>query len=93
MLIWKHGDQIVAIGSQVMDKSRVNLEQSKNGNTLVISLAETSDAGDYICQISAYKPVELKHNVKVRGKRRSEFLINSTRIMMEGERRRRTLRD
>jgi len=39
-----------------------------NGNTLVISLAEESDAGNYSCQVSTYVPIEVKHSVKIRGK-------------------------
>ena len=71
VLIWKKGDTILAVGKQMMGKEdpRVKLEESENGNTLVISLAEPTDAGDYLCQISAHnKPTELRHSVRVRGK-------------------------
>ena len=44
------------------------LTEEPNGNTLVISLADENDAGDYICQVSTYKPTEIKHSVKIRGK-------------------------
>ena len=36
---------------------------------MVISLAEEKDAGKYVCQISTYKPTEIKHTVKIRGKK------------------------
>jgi hypothetical protein len=45
------------------------LTEESNGNTLVISLADENDAGDYICQVSTYKPTEIKHSVKIRGER------------------------
>ena len=47
---------------------RVQLVKETNGNTLVISLAEEDDAGEYVCQVSTYKPIEIKHSVKIRGK-------------------------
>lgn len=68
VLMWKKGKTMVAVGSQLIhkDDNRVQLEETENGNTLVISLAEPSDAGEYICQISAYKPTELRHSVRIR---------------------------
>ena len=71
VIIWKKGDDIVALGSQIIKKDdlRVKLEETENGNTLVISLAEPEDEGTYTCQISANKPTELKHNIKIRGKK------------------------
>ena len=44
------------------------MEETENGNTLVISLAEPDDAGEYTCQISASRPTELRHSVQIRGK-------------------------
>jgi hypothetical protein len=72
VLIWKKGSNILAVGHQLMakDDPRVKLEESENGNTLVISLAEPADAGEYFCQISAqHKPTDLRHTVRVRGKK------------------------
>lgn len=70
VLLWKKGKDIVAVGSQLIDKAdtRVKLEETTNGNTLVISLAEPSDAGEYSCQISAQSQVDLRHSVRIRGK-------------------------
>ena len=70
VLLWKKGKDIVAVGSQLINKedNRVKLEETENGNTLVISLAEPSDAGEYMCQISASRPLELRHSVQIRGK-------------------------
>ena len=73
--MWKKGDQFLTIGGQmVKNDPRIQLIRETNenggmiGNTLVISLAEESDAGDYVCQVSTFKPVEIKHSVKIRGK-------------------------
>ena len=70
VILWKKGVDIVAVGKQIINKNdlRVKLENETNGNTLVISLAEVEDAGEYTCQISSSKPTELKHHIKVRGK-------------------------
>lgn len=70
VLLWKKGKDIVAVGSQLIDKAdtRVKLEETDNGNTLVISLAEPSDAGEYSCQLSATNMLELRHSVRIRGK-------------------------
>ena len=53
-----------------MDPSyaRLKLVKETNGNTLEISLAKEEDVGDYFCQVSTYKPIEIKHSVKIRGK-------------------------
>lgn len=68
VLLWKKGKDIVAVGSQLINKedNRVKLEETENGNTLVISLAEPDDAGEYTCQISASRPTELRHSVQIR---------------------------
>ena len=59
----------MAVGSQLIDKedARVKLEETENGNTLVISLAEPADAGEYSCQISASGLTEIRHSVRIRG--------------------------
>ena len=77
-MLWKKGDTILAVGKQLMvkDDPRVKLEESENGNTLVISLAEPTDAGEYLCQISAQnKPTELRHSVRVRGKKILKLIL------------------
>jgi len=76
VLLWKKGDEFVAVGDQMVVKNdpRFQLIKETNenggviGNTLVISLAEETDAGDYTCQVSTFKPVEIKHSVKIRVK-------------------------
>eukprot|EP00096_Caligus_rogercresseyi_P000157 TRINITY_DN1043_c0_g1_i4.p1 TRINITY_DN1043_c0_g1~~TRINITY_DN1043_c0_g1_i4.p1 ORF type:complete len:469 (-),score=111.82 TRINITY_DN1043_c0_g1_i4:484-1890(-) len=72
-VIWKKepGNHIVAVENQVIDRtdSRIKLEgapKGQGGNTLIISLSEEADAGEYRCQISAYKPTVLKHTVQIR---------------------------
>ena len=47
--------------------------QEADGASLVISLAEEKDAGKYVCQISTYKPTEIKHTVKIRGKKSKPY--------------------
>ena len=70
VLMWKKGKEMIATGDYMYDNSdaRIKLEKMENGNTLVISLAEPDDAGEYSCQISASRPMELRHSVRIRGK-------------------------
>jgi len=68
VLMWKKGKDMIALGDRMMGNrgARFRLEKSENGNTLVISLAEPDDAGEYSCQISASRPMELRHSVSIR---------------------------
>jgi hypothetical protein len=58
--------------------NRVKLEEGENGNTLVILLADTKDAGEYSCQISISggEPTEIRHSVRIRGKKRFFFYFS-----------------
>jgi len=70
VLMWKKGKNLVALGSSLMktNDNRVKLEEGENGNTLVILLADTKDAGEYSCQISISggEPTEIRHSVRIR---------------------------
>ncbi|CAB4060843.1 unnamed protein product [Lepeophtheirus salmonis] len=92
-VIWKKepGNHIVAVENQVIDRkdTRIKLDQApkgRGGNTLIISLSEESDAGEYRCQISAYKPTVLKHTVKIRvAPKIRPIPSNGLLIVKEGE--------
>eukprot|EP00090_Calanus_glacialis_P008370 TRINITY_DN16689_c0_g1_i3.p1 TRINITY_DN16689_c0_g1~~TRINITY_DN16689_c0_g1_i3.p1 ORF type:complete len:384 (+),score=85.09 TRINITY_DN16689_c0_g1_i3:212-1363(+) len=64
-MLWKKNKDIITVGDQIIDKS-VRLEKTSNGNSIVIGPATTEDEADYTCQISAYKPTEITHSVKIR---------------------------
>jgi len=69
VLMWKRGKDIVSLGDKLMkdEDPRVKLVKGEHGNTLVISLAEPEDAGEYICQVSTNtKTPEIRHMVRVR---------------------------
>jgi len=68
VIIWKKGSGILAVGDKPFDgkDARLKVESTTNGNRLVISLADFSDEGEYTCQLSALKTIELKHSVRVR---------------------------
>lgn len=68
VLMWKKNGNIISVGDQILGNadSRYNLEAKENGNNLVISLAELSDEGDYVCQVSAFKPTQIEHTVRIR---------------------------
>ena len=68
VLLWKKNQDIITVGHQLIDKN-VRLEESKNGNNIVIGPASPEDEADYTCQISSYKPSEIVHSVKIRGRR------------------------
>ncbi len=70
--MWKRGPDFLTLNDRFLlknDDPRFKLEREEGrGNTLVISLAEPDDAGEYICQVSsADRPTELKHVVRIRG--------------------------
>ena len=52
---------------KMINVKRVQLDEDKNGNHLVIGQATPEDSGEYTCQISAYKPTEITHKVLMRG--------------------------
>lgn len=70
VVLWKKGKEMVATGSILFksDDNRVKLEETDRGNTLMISLAEPSDAGEYTCQVSSSSGDYIKHNIQIRGK-------------------------
>lgn len=69
VLMWRKKSDIISLGGQMMKKdARIQLVESKNGNTLVISLAEVEDEGEYQCQLSANQLMEIRHNVRIRVK-------------------------
>jgi len=67
VLLWKKNMNIIAVSSQIIDK-RVSVDESSNGNHLVIKQASSADEGVYTCQVSAYTPTQLSHTVTIRVK-------------------------
>lgn len=67
VMLWKRNKDIITVGDQIIDKS-VRLEKTANGNTIIIGQATPENEADYTCQISAYKPTEITHSVKIRVK-------------------------
>ena len=70
IIIWKKGSKILALGERPTDPAdtRIRVEPLENGNRLVISLADYEvDDGEFTCQLSALKVIELTHTVRVRG--------------------------
>ena len=74
--MWKKGKDMVALGKNTYNKAdqRIKVEESENGNTLVILLAEPKDKGIYSCQISSSggEPNEIRHSVRIRGKEKTQ---------------------
>ena len=69
--MWKKGNDIITVNKQIVVPSlrnRMQLQEVENGNELVISLAEEDDASEWTCEVSSFKPIELKHTVKIRGR-------------------------
>jgi len=67
VMLWKKNGEIITVASQIIDKN-VRLEETENGNHLVIGQATPEAEGTYTCQISAYRPTELTHRVRIRVK-------------------------
>lgn len=49
--------------------SKVVHEGPSPGSTLVIGVAEESDAGVYVCEMASQNQMQIKHVVHVRGER------------------------
>jgi len=67
----KSAGDILAMGDNILKKKsrvsvEINREGDKKGSTLVIALAEDSDAGHYVCQLGSNEKKELKHTVTIR---------------------------
>ena len=88
VLLWKKGEDFIAVGNRIVNNNdpRFQIIQETNGNTLVISLAEEQDAGEYVCQVSTYKPIEIKHSVKIRGKCLRGHKLRNVRTYQQHER-------
>lgn len=65
VMLWKKKEEIITVASQIIDK-RVSLEEVADGNYLVLESAAAEDAGEYTCQISAYRLTQITHIVNIR---------------------------
>jgi len=67
VLLWRYNNNIITVGDQLVARdNRYSLESRKNGNNLVINQADPADQGEYVCSISAYKPIQIHHRVTIR---------------------------
>ena len=67
----KSAEDVLAMGHRILKQDsrfsvEINQEGDKKGSTLVIALAEDSDAGHYVCQLGSNEKKELKHTITVR---------------------------
>ena len=86
VLLWKYGggEDIISVGRRVVrteKEERIKLEEEKNGNYLVIDSASSEDSGSYVCQISDYVPLEIRHSVIVRT--RPRVTVDSREVELE----------
>ena len=66
----KSAEDILAMGDTILKQDsrfsvEINREGDKKGSTLVIALAEDSDAGHYVCELGSNEKKELKHTITV----------------------------
>jgi hypothetical protein len=89
--MWKKvddsADDFLALGKNVIkNTNRISVELNRDGankgSTLVIGLAEDSDAGQYVCQLGTNEPKEIKHTVQVRGKDLFKIKIKLNRFSL-----------
>lgn len=87
VLMWKKNGNIISVGNQILGNldSSYHLEPKENGNNLVISLAELTDEGDYVCQVSAFRPTQIHHSVKIRVRPTIEIEPKESLTVREGE--------
>jgi hypothetical protein len=68
MVAWKRGIAVLSAGTmKVSPDPRIRLT---NGYTLEIRDAVPQDAGDYICQIATFEPMEITHTVEILGNKK-----------------------
>lgn len=79
-ILWKKGETVLSVGDQIID-TRVSLEKSSQGNTLVLRLVTGADTGDYTCTVSAANPIFLTHSLTVR--ERPEVTAVSARVQVK----------
>lgn len=46
-------------------QERARLENDNRGSTLIITLAQPTDVGEYVCEVSSNPPAKLKHQVSL----------------------------
>jgi len=83
VMLWKKNKNIITVGDQIIDKS-VRLENESNGNSIVMGPATPEHEADYTCQISAFKPTEITHSVKIRVKPVIMISPESVVVVTEG---------
>jgi len=67
VLLWRKDDNIVSVGSQVLDSSGgISVEECDNGATLVLSGLQGDISGEYVCSVSTYIKTEVRHTVTTR---------------------------
>jgi len=68
VLLWKRGGRTIALGSQLLDTAdpRYSLETEENGSRLVIRGTVRGDGGEFSCQVSAFRPTQLRHSLRVK---------------------------
>jgi len=67
VLLWRKDDNIVSVGSQVLDSSgAISVEVCDNGATLVLSGLQGDISGEYVCSVSTYIKTEVRHTVTTR---------------------------
>merc|ERR1712013_407554 len=67
VLLWRKDDNIVSVGSQVLDTSGgISVEECDNGATLVLSGLQGDISGEYVCSVSTYIKTEVRHTVTTR---------------------------
>jgi len=84
VLLWNQGEKVLTVANQVMEK-RFRMEKKDNGNELIIDLVSPEDAGEYVCQISAYEPKFQTHTIKVRVEPVIETVPGELLVVREGE--------
>merc|ERR1712106_294767 len=80
LLIWRKNNRIISIGDRIVHQSasKFHIEESENGNTLVIENVDETDEAHFSCCISANSETEIDHNVIVIKKDQNELKEGET---------------
>jgi len=87
VLLWKRGGRTIALGPHLLDTadSRYSLETEENGSRLVIRGTVRGDGGEFSCQVSAFRPTQLRHSLRVKVRPILETSPRSSLSVEEGD--------
>ena len=69
MISWLKGDSIIALGAvKAIQDERYDVQITEYSSTLIITLVNSNDAGEYICSVAVEdKPLTKAFTIEIKG--------------------------